>query len=124
VNNHSYKKYTASLEERKKALLQWLEGTSFSQIEVLSQDDKRPLDYSTLLKTEKPPFCAIAGHDAYLSWEKVSSKKERALWKAIAVVPRGSSEPVLQDENAFLLQIEKEHKHTSSSGLKKAEETL
>lgn len=118
VNNHSYKKYTASLEKRKKVVESYLKKVSFN-VEVLSQDDKSPLDYHALLQREKPPFCAVAGYDAYLSWRAHASKKEMALWERIAVIPRGDFSPALHDENAFLLEIEEEHKHTSSSSLKK-----
>ncbi len=113
INNHRYKNYAFSLEERKQALLVWLESQKLKTVEVLFQEEKAPLDYAALLQREKPPFVAIAGYDAYLSW------KDRGLWDSIAVIPRGGSLPVLQDKKAFLLEIEAEHQHVSSSQVKK-----
>jgi cytidyltransferase-like protein len=113
MNNHGYKKYLSSLGKRKEVLSYWLKKEGLNAIEILSQEEGSPIDYQALLQIEKPPFVAIAGYDAYLSW------KDKSFWDSIAVVPRRGELPVLQEERAFLLEIEPKYKNISSSQVKK-----
>ena len=115
INNHGYKKYSFSLEERTDVLSAWIKKERLNAVEILAQEEGSPCDYEALLQREKPPFVAIAGYDAYLSWE------DRSSWDSIAVIPRGRSQPDLQDKGAFLLEIEPEYKDISSSQVKKEE---
>ena len=119
INNQNYKKYTFSLENRKKFIEATISSISTKkQIKVLSQDDDHPLDYEALEKTTPHPLCAIAGYDAYSHWMAYSSPHARAQYKAIAVIPRGRLSPDLFDSHAFLLNIDSIYKNVSSTQLK------
>lgn len=119
INNHNYKKYTFSLENRQKLIENTISSISTKkQIKILSQDDNHPLDYETLERITPHPLCAIAGYDAYSRWTAYSSSHERAQYKAIAVIPRGGLSPDLFDSHAFLLNIDPIYKDVSSTQLK------
>lgn len=119
INNHNYKKYTFSLENRKKFIEATISSISTKkQIKILSQDDNHPLDYGALEKTASYPLCAIAGYDAYSRWMAYSSPNARSQYKAIAVIPRGGLPPDLFDPHAFLLNIDSIYKDVSSTQLK------
>lgn len=115
VNNHPYKTYAYSLDERLKVLQEFIQKHKLLHVELCSQDDVHKLDFTALRKMADGPLCAIAGYDSYKKWVKYSSPDERALYGAIAVVPRGDDPPLLFDAAAFLLPIDPIHKHVSST---------
>ncbi len=112
VNNHSYKTYTHPLEQRLELLKR---GLPEQKTTFLWQDDANPMNYQALEKIAAAPLCAIAGWDAYKNWVSHSTKQERALYKAIAVVPRGGDEPELFDSHAFIMPIDPSYRDTSST---------
>ena len=112
VNNHSYKDYTLSIEERFN-LMKKIVGDR--EVLILVQEDSCLLNFENLVKIARHPLCAISGYDAYQNWIQRSSPEDRSKYKAIAVIPRGSSEPVLQDKHAFLLEIEGCYRNLSST---------
>ncbi|MCX6990311.1 MAG: hypothetical protein NTX49_04525 [Chlamydiae bacterium] len=119
INNHSYKNYFLGIEERKELLLQMIGHYIPEKITLLYQDDEHPMNFADLEKITSKPLCAIAGYDSYVKWAERCSEKERANYKAIAVVPRGDAHPDLLDETAFLLPIDSSLKHVSSSDYKR-----
>jgi nicotinic acid mononucleotide adenylyltransferase len=114
VNNHPYKVYDYSLEVRLHMIKQIM-PMNRENIEILWQDDINKLNYPALRKRIEGPLCAIAGYDAYKAWLDFSKPEERALYDAIAVIPRGDEPPILFDDNAFLLPIDAAYKNVSST---------
>jgi len=119
VNNHSYKTYTNSLDVRIQMIKDTLDPQDLTKTEILFQDDSQKIDYDFLAKKFQKPLCAIAGSDAYQSWLKHSTKKERELYDTIAVIPRGNLLLELEDSNAISLPIEDVYRHISSTQEKK-----
>lgn len=120
VNNHGYKKYTYSLEERIKLIKQVIDHESLNKVEILYQDDENKLDFGALKHRINEPLCAVTGYDAYYKWVTQAEPENRAHYAAIAVIPRGDEIPLLFDSNAFLLPIAPEYKYVSSSRLKES----
>ena len=115
VNNNSYKTYNCPLEKRLSIIRQIADSLDPAKISIFCQDDNNLLDYQALKNMGLWPLCAIAGYDAYKNWIQHSKPEERGLYEAIAVVPRGMDEPILLDDHAFLLPIDKCYRHISSS---------
>ena len=118
VNNHEYKKYTIPLKDRLNLVKKMSKASGIKNYELCVQDEKQKIDYLELRTFIKEPLCAVAGYDAYLEWMNHSTLSERKQYDAIAVIPRGSKDPVLFDSNAFLLRIKEEYKHVSSTGVR------
>lgn len=118
VNNHAYKNYTHSLEERLLMMRDIVISHDVKKIIILSQDDKRPLHHQALAPMTPYPLCAVAGYDAYKKWLNHSSPEDRRLYGAIAVIPRGRDAPLLFDQQAFLLEIDASYRDVSSTQLK------
>ncbi len=118
VNNNRYKNYSNSLEDRIKRLEKMIHSSEIKNVKILWQDDEHKLDYEALRERIKDPLCAIAGYDAYQSWAQYSTPEERAMYHAIAVVPRGDDLPVLTDHNAFVLPIDYVYRYVSSTKAK------
>ncbi len=70
INNHNYKSYTYSLEERKLMMEDIILSLDAKNVTLLAQDDNHPLDYQVLTCMTPYPLCAIAGYDAYKKIEK------------------------------------------------------
>lgn len=115
VNNHSYKNYAYSLEERLHMMKASLQQKGLDQVELLWQDASHQIDFLTLKAMVQEPLCAIAGYDAYKTWSASSASQDRSRYEAIAVVPRGDEEPILFDQSAFLLPIDPRYKDVSST---------
>jgi cytidyltransferase-like protein len=115
INNHSYKNYRSTLQERLDQMTILLSNWIPHQITLLTQDDAHPMNFTKLSTLTNLPLCAISGYDAYLKWAQYSSDIERSHYASIAVVPRGDIPPILFDEQAFLMPIDPTFKHTSSS---------
>jgi cytidyltransferase-like protein len=115
INNHPYKNYAFSMEERKQMLLELIPREELHHVEILWQNGTHDLDYSTLRKRIGAPLCVIAGYDSYKKWVEHSTPEERAAYDAIAVVPRGDDLPILYDQNAFLLPIDPIYRDVSST---------
>jgi cytidyltransferase-like protein len=115
INNHSYKKYKFSLEDRMEKMRQGLSLKEQRKILLRFQDDSQKMDYKALVKITKKPICAIAGYDAYRSWKALSNPEDRALYQKIIVIPRGDENPILFDQNAEILSIEDCYKYVSST---------
>ena len=77
------------------------------------------MDYARLKKMGYDPLCAIAGYDSYKKWIQYSLPEERALYDQIAIIPREDEEPILYDDNAFLLEIGNHYRFFSSRRVKK-----
>jgi cytidyltransferase-like protein len=119
VNNNSYKNYTFPLDERKNMIQKKVKEFGLVNIEILEQDDFHKIDFTYLNSLIKDPLCAIAGYDAYARWKQYSSKDERNQYDAIAVVPRGDDDPILFDQNAFIMPISAECRYVSSTQVRK-----
>lgn len=115
INNHSYKNYRSSLQERLDQMTILLSDWIPQRITLLSQDDTHPMNFAKLSTLTTSPLCAISGYDAYLKWAQYSNDIERSHYASIAVVPRGDTPAVLFDEQAFLMPIDPTFKYTSSS---------
>jgi nicotinic acid mononucleotide adenylyltransferase len=120
VNNHSYKNYTFPLEMRMQWIREIILSNGLENVEVLYQDDNRKLDFLALREITSDPICGIAGYDAYITWIQYSSAQDRALYEAIAVVPRGDDDPTLFDKTAFILPISPEYKYVSSTAIRES----
>ncbi|MBA3238398.1 MAG: adenylyltransferase/cytidyltransferase family protein [Parachlamydiaceae bacterium] len=118
VNNHSYKKYTFPLEMRIQWMKEIIESNELKKVELLYQDDMCKIDFLALREMISEPICGIAGYDAYMTWIQYSNAQDRALYDAIAVIPRGDEDPTLFDEKAFILPISPIFKHVSSSAVR------
>ena len=117
VNNHSYKNYMFPLMTR----LQQLERVCLAKKKVrcMWQDDQNPCGVHQLKQLTRSPLCAVAGYDAYQQWLKSGCvSRDRGLYQAIAVVPRGNEEPILFDDHAFLLGIGVRYRYVSSTLLR------
>ena len=115
VNNHSYKNYIYSIDVRLQLMREMIQSTGLKNVELLWQDDTHPLDFSALREMTLDPLCAIAGYDSYKKWV---SNSMPLLYDAIAVIPRGDEPPILFDDRAFILPIDSEHKHVSSTKIR------
>jgi cytidyltransferase-like protein len=115
VNNHHYKKYTFSLQDRIQLLESMLSSSDRMKIELVWQDDLNQIDYAELRRRTDGDLYAISGYDSYKSWTKYSTESERLLYKAIVVIPRGNDHPFLYDKNAILLPIDPCYQHISST---------
>ncbi len=119
VNNHPYKNYTYSLNIRLELLKEMVQLNEIANVELWWQDEQKKIDYAAIREITQDPICAIAGYDAYQTWMGHSTAEERALYDAIAVIPRGDDLPLLYDSNAFLLPIQEEYRYVSSTQVKK-----
>lgn len=117
VNNHSYKQYKFSLEVRMQRIWGNVSTTEQKRILLTSQDDCKKMGYEALVQITQKPLYAIAGYDAYRSWNAMSLAKDRALYHKILVIPRGNAKPHLFDAHAELLPIESCYRYVSSSSL-------
>ncbi len=124
VNNQSYKNYTHLLHERMALIEEMLEEIldleDRKNVEILFQTDEDKINYRAIRLMVSEPLCAVAGYDSYKAWIASSAPEERALYDAIAVVPRGDDDPLLYDANAFLLPISEEYKYVSSSKIRES----
>lgn len=120
VNNHSYKNYTFPLEMRLQWIKEIIQSNGLQNVEVLYQDDKHKLDFLALREITSEPICGIAGYDAYMTWIQYSTPEERALYDAIAVIPRGDDDPILFDKAAFILPINSMYKYVSSTAVRES----
>jgi hypothetical protein len=119
INNHSYKTYTYPLEVRIQFVREMAQLNNL-YIEVLWQDDRNVLDFATCKQRLQEPLCVVAGYDAYKKWVVHLSSEKRALYDAIAVIPRGDDPAILFDEKAFIVPIPSHYRHLSSSTAKKS----
>ena len=124
VNNNSYKNYTHSLTERRKMIENKTKELGLKNIRILHQDDSAKINYLFLRQLTSDPLYAIAGYDAYHRWRESCAQYEGNNYDAIVVVPRGDEEPILLDENAFLLPIDPVYKYVSSSRVKNQNASL
>lgn len=120
VNNHSYKNYTFPLEKRLEWIKEIVRSNGLKNVEVLYQDDKHKLDFAAFKEMHVESICGIAGYDAYKSWIQYSTPEERALYDAIAVIPRGDDDPILFDKAAFILPINPVYKYVSSTAVRES----
>lgn len=120
INNHSYKEYTNSLENRLKLMSQVIQATGHNNFELTWQDNINKIDFASLRNKTSEPLCAIAGYDSYKKWVAYSRPEDRQQYDAIAVIPRGDEEPALFDEKAFLLPISSTYKDVSSTKVREA----
>jgi hypothetical protein len=120
VNNHSYKNYTFPLETRMHWMREIIRANGLKNVEVLYQDDMHKLDFLALREMTSEPICGIAGYDAYMTWIQYSSTQDRALYDAIAVIPRGDEDPILFDKTAFILPISPIYKYISSTAVRES----
>jgi len=120
VNNHQYKNYTYPLAIRMQLIGEIIQSNGLENVEILWQDDTHKIDFWALRKMTLDPLCAVAGYDSYKKWVDYSSPQERSAYDAIAVVPRGDDQPLLYDENAFILPINEIYKHVSSTQIRES----
>jgi nicotinic acid mononucleotide adenylyltransferase len=83
-------------------------------VKIASQSEVDPLDYFKIKTMGYTPLCAIAGYDSYKKWLEYSKQEDRSLYDKIVIVPPGGEVPVLQEENASLLAIERDCQGISS----------
>lgn len=115
VNNHSYKKYRFPLKIRMEKIWEALSPEQKKRVLLKSQEDSQKMDYHALSQITHKPLCAIAGYDAYRSWNYISKAEDRISYHKIIVVPRGTETPHLFDSHAELLHIEDRYRFVSST---------
>lgn len=115
VNNQSYKTYVYPIELRLEMLNELIKTKDLKNIELRWQDDAHKLDYFALKQIATGRLCAVSGYDAYQTWMAYSTPSDRALYDAIAVIPRGDDTPILYDPAAFVLPIDSKYRHVSST---------
>lgn len=120
VNNHNYKNYTFSLEDRVRLIREMVKSEDLHKVEVMWKDEPHKLDYAEMKTLVEEPLYVIAGYDSYQKWVNHTTRGDRAACDKIVVIPRGDDEPLLFDDNAFLLTIDACFKYVSSTKVREA----
>lgn len=119
VNDHGYKKYLCSLEQRVGFIRNILGKVGIKSVRVLTQDDTCKLNFDALKQTIAGDLYAISGYDSYSQWREHDKNHERANYTKILVAPRGDAAPDFFDVNAKILLIDERYKHISSTEIRK-----